>query len=85
MRQTIQNEKHGTQWTLFSQLEDLDYADNIVLLYTTANHLQHKAQLLTENNRETGFRIYQKRSKIKCMNLTEKPHINIDEEELEVD
>ena len=43
MRQTTQNAQHGIQWTLFSQLEDLDYADHIALLSTTANHLQKKA------------------------------------------
>ena len=40
MRQPTQNAGHDIQWILFSQLEDLDYADNIVLLSTTANHLQ---------------------------------------------
>ena len=32
MRQTTQNARHGIQWTMFSQLEDLDYADDIALL-----------------------------------------------------
>ena len=32
MRQTTQNALHGIQWTMFSQLEDLDYADDIALL-----------------------------------------------------
>ena len=44
MRQTTQNAQHGIQWALFSQLEDIDYADDIALLSTTANHLQKKAQ-----------------------------------------
>ena len=49
MRQTTQNAQHGIPWSLFSQLEDLDYADDITLVSTTANHLQNNAQLLTEN------------------------------------
>ena len=53
IRQTTQNAQHGIQWTLFSQLEDLDYENDIALLPTTANHLQKKAQLLTENARKT--------------------------------
>ena len=52
MRQTTHNAQHGIQWILFSQLEYLDYADDIALLSTTANHLQKKAQLLTENARK---------------------------------
>ena len=49
MRQITQNAQYCIQWTLFSKLEDLDYADYITLLSTTANHMQKKAQLLTEN------------------------------------
>ena len=84
MRETTQNAQHGIQWTLFSQLEDLDYPDDIALLSITANHLQKKAQLLTENVRKTGLQINQKKTKVKCMNLKERPQIKIDEEELEV-
>ena len=76
--------QHGIQWTFFSQLEDLDYADDIALLSTTANHLQKKAQLLTENARKTGILINQKKTKVMCMNLKERPQFKIDEEEFEV-
>ena len=84
MRQTPQNAQHGIQWTLFSQLEDIDYADDIALLSTTANHLKKNAQLLTENARKIGLQINQKKTKVMCMNLKERPQIKIDEEELEV-
>ena len=33
---------------MFSQLEDLDYADDIALLSTNARHLQQKANVLNE-------------------------------------
>ena len=39
MRQTTQKAQDGIQWTFVSQLEDLYYADDIVLLATTVNHL----------------------------------------------
>ena len=84
MRHTPHNAQHGIQWTLFSQLEDLDYADDIALLYTTANHLQNKAQLLTKNARKMGLQINQKKTNVMCMNLKERPQIKIDEEKLEV-
>ena len=42
MRQTTQNARHGIQWTMFSQLEDLDYADDIALLSTNARHCSRK-------------------------------------------
>ena len=84
MRQTTQNAQHGIPWTLFLQTEDLDYADDISLLSTTANHLQKKAQILTENARKTRLQINQKKTKVMCINLKERPQIKIDEEELEV-
>ena len=79
--ETTQNARHGIQWTIFSQLEDLDYTDDIALLPAPANHPQNKAQLLTENY---GIQIIQKKTKVMCMNLKEYPHMKIDEEELEV-
>ena len=84
IRQTTQNEQHGIQCTLFSQLEDLDYADDIALLSTTANHLQKKAQFLTENARKTELQINQEKTKVMCMYLKEHPQIKIDAERLEV-
>ena len=35
MRQTTQNARHGIHWTMFSQLEDLDYADDVALWLQT--------------------------------------------------
>ena len=84
MRQTTQNAQHGIQWTLFSQLKDLEYEDDIALLYTTANHLQKKAHLLIDNAMKTGLQINQKKTKVMYMNLKERPQIKIDVEELEV-
>ena len=50
MRQTTQSARHGIQWTMFSQLEDLDYADDIALLSTNARHLQRKAKCKGSND-----------------------------------
>ena len=84
MRHTTQNAQHGIQWTFFSQLEDVEYADDIALLSITANHLQKKTQLLTENARKTGFQINQKKTTVMCMNCKEHPQIKIDEKEFEM-
>ena len=58
MRQTTQNARHGIQWTMFSQLEDRDYAeDTIALLSTNARHLQQKANVLNENAKKARLHI----------------------------
>ena len=83
MRQTTQNARHGIQWTMFSQLEDLGYADVIALFSTNARHLQQKANVLNENAKKAGLHITVKKTKVMHLNLTEPhPQIMIDGEEL---
>ena len=57
---------------------------DITLLSTTANHLQKKVQLLTENVKKTGLQINQKKTKVMYKNLRKHPQTKIDEEELEL-
>ena len=84
MMYTTQNARHDIQWTMFSQLEDLDYADDISLLSTNARHLQQKANVLNENAKKAGLHINMKKTKVMHLNLTEShPQIRIDGEELE--
>ena len=84
MRQTTQNAHHGIQWTMFSQLEDLDYADDITLLSTNAIHLQQKTNALNENAKKAGLHINMKKTKVIHLNLTEPhPQLMIDGEELD--
>ncbi|KAJ8356898.1 hypothetical protein SKAU_G00196920 [Synaphobranchus kaupii] len=42
MRKTTSDKPRGIQWTLFTQLEDLDYADDLAILSTNHTHLQEK-------------------------------------------
>ena len=84
MRQTTQNARHGIQWTMLSQLEDLDYADDIALLSKNTRHMQQKANGLNENAKKAGLHINMKKTKVMHLNLTEPhPQIRIDGEELE--
>ena len=42
MRRTVGNKRKEIRWTLTSMLEDIDFADDIALLSSYANHLQKK-------------------------------------------
>ena len=42
MRKTTSDKPRGIQWTLFSQLEDLDFADDLAFLSVKLDHLQEK-------------------------------------------
>ena len=64
MRCSTQGKYQGIQWTLTSQLEDLDYADDIGLL----SHRYQDAQLMTESLTQTdstiGLKVNEKNTKV---------------------
>ena len=43
MKRSIEHHRTGIQWNLFSQLEHLDFADDLALLSETHKHMQEKA------------------------------------------
>ena len=46
MQRTTEDQNRGIRWTTFSYLEDLDYADDLVLLSHTHSHIQERARRL---------------------------------------
>ena len=48
MRITVGNKRRGIRWTLTSMLEDIDFAEDIALLSSNANHLQKKTNDLKD-------------------------------------
>ena len=42
MRKATSDKPRGIQWTLFSQLEDLDFADDLAFLSVKLDHMQEK-------------------------------------------
>ena len=42
MPKTTSDKPRGVQWTLFSQLEDLDFADDLAFPSVKLDHLQEK-------------------------------------------
>jgi len=57
MREVEDQGKTGIQWTLPTQLHDLDYADDICLLSQKLQHMQTKANNLEWIAEETGLRL----------------------------
>ena len=54
MRQATSLRSRGIQWTIFSHLQDLDFADDIAILSSTPTHLQEKSDDLNTNAKKTG-------------------------------
>ena len=50
MKTTTAQGRNGIQWKLFSQLDDLDFADDLALLAHTQQQMQEKTTLLTEQS-----------------------------------
>lgn len=68
MRKTTLHLPRGIQWTLFSHLEDNDFADDLAVLSATPNNLQEKLNQLSNFAKQTVYQVL-KRPKW-CMSMT---------------
>ena len=82
MRRTTEDQIRGIRWTLFSYLEDLDYADDLALLSHTHTHIQEKTQRLNTFTKQVGLNISIKKTEIMPLNTTNARPVQIDSEEL---
>ena len=57
LRQTTSDEPRVLQWTLFSHLEDLDFADDLAIPSVRHDHLQYKIDRLSRRGKQTGLNI----------------------------
>ena len=84
MRNTIKQNKRGIQWTLTERLEDLDFADDIVLLAQRHIDMQEKTNDIANKAKQIGLEINHSKTKHMRMNAksTEAIHLegNIIEE-----
>ena len=64
MRCSTQGKRQGIQWTLTSQLEDLDYADDIGLLSHRYQDAQLKTESLTQTASTIGLKVNEKKTKV---------------------
>ena len=54
MKNTIKEGKRGIQWTLTERLEDLDFADDIVLLAQRQLDMQSKTNDIANKAKQIG-------------------------------
>ena len=70
MRKTTSDKPRGIQWTLFSQLEDLDFADDLAFLSVKLDHLQEKTDRLERYAKQTGLTINTSKTHVMSINTT---------------
>ncbi len=67
MKITTSGKKNGIQQTLWSQLDDLDFADDIALLSHSHQQMQDKSSHLLKISSQVGH--YMHRGKTKILNV----------------
>ena len=58
------------RWTSQSQLDDLDFADDLALLSHTQQQMQEKTIIMTEHSAGLGLNVHITKSKILKVNST---------------
>jgi hypothetical protein len=68
----MDGQKDGIQWTLWTQLDDIDFADDLALHSHNRQHMQNKTTSLASPSSQVGLHIHPDKTKIlKINNLEE--------------
>ena len=68
MKGTTEGTRNGIQWTLWNQLEDLDFADDLALLAHSHQQIQDKTSKLKTISSQVGLDIHPQKTQIMKMN-----------------
>nr|KAG5701649.1 hypothetical protein BaRGS_019338 [Batillaria attramentaria] len=70
MKTTTAGRKNGIQWTLWTQLDDLDFADELALQSHSHSQMQEKTTCLEATSAGTGLKINRKKTELMKINTT---------------
>ncbi len=82
MRRTTETGHTGIRWTIFSTLEDLEFAGDLALISHTYQHMQDKMDRLNQHSSQVGLRISQKKSEVMTMNTAIQAPIKVNNNDL---
>ena len=77
MKTTTTGRNNGIQWALWTQLDDLDFADDLALLSHNHSQMQDKTTLLETTSAGTGLKINRKKTELMKMNTTANAQITV--------
>ena len=83
MRTTTEQRKNGIRWTLWTQLDDLDFADDLALLSHSYHQMQDKINTLIETSSQVGLNIHEGKTKNIRINTTTTEPITLGDTMLE--
>ena len=70
MKSVTSNRNNGIQWTLLTQLDDLDFADDLALLSHNKKQMQNKTDLLKVVSEKTGLKINKGKTEVMKINTS---------------
>ena len=70
MKTTTTGRNNGIQWTLWTQLDDLDFADDLALLSPNHSQIQDKTTRLETVSAGRGLKISRKNTELMKINTT---------------
>ena len=82
-KQSTADRKNGIQWTMWAQLDDLDFADDLALLSHTQQQMQEKTSTIATNSARLGLSIHRGKSKVMRVNSANTAPIMLEGEALE--
>lgn len=83
MKTSTQQKRNGIRWTPWTQLDDLDFADDLALLSHTQQQMQDKTNTVSVNSSRLGLTIHQGKSKVLKINTDSVTPITLEGESLE--
>ena len=83
MKTSTAQTRNGIQWTLWTQLDDLDFADDLALLSHTQQQMQEKTDAVAETSACLGLNIHRGKSKVLKVNAANTTPIRLENEALE--
>ena len=83
MKMTTVQRTSGIQWTLWTQLEDLDFADDLALLSHSHQQMQDKTTELAAVSLQVGLNIHKGKTKVLRMNAASTDPVTLEGNALE--
>ena len=83
MKTSTAQKRNGIQWTPWTQVDDLDFADDLALLSHTHQQMQEKTTIISTHSACLGLTIHKGKSKILKVNNNNTTPIRLEGEALE--
>ena len=82
MRPTTQDKNRGKRCNLFTNLDELNFADDLALLSHTHSHIQEKANRLHFYAKQVGLKINKRKIEVMTLNVQDPAPVKVEEDPL---